>query len=85
MGPNEVMFGDADTYRKINGVRSDFFKGPWYEPSRVLPDQDSLFSMRDDDLRKELRAKLTPGVRIMLPSSLTSLASSLTFVLNSGF
>ncbi|EON98252.1 putative cytochrome p450 protein [Phaeoacremonium minimum UCRPA7] len=64
VGPNEVMFGDADTYRRINGVRSEFIKGPWYEPSRILPDQDSLFSMRDDDLRKDLKAKLAPGVRI---------------------
>ncbi|KAH7316774.1 cytochrome P450 [Stachybotrys elegans] len=61
VGPNEVMFGDADTYRSISGVRSSFTKGPWYELSRMIPDQDSLFSMRDEAGRKELRAKLTPG------------------------
>ncbi|KAK1534673.1 cytochrome P450 [Colletotrichum costaricense] len=61
VGPNEVLFGDPDTYRKISAVRSDFTKGPWYALAKVVPDQDSLFSMRDDDLRKEYRAKLSPG------------------------
>ncbi|KEY69824.1 hypothetical protein S7711_08608 [Stachybotrys chartarum IBT 7711] len=61
VGPNEVMFGDPETYRSLSGVRSEFTKGPWYSPSRIVPDQDSLFSMRDDAPRKELRAKLTPG------------------------
>ncbi|KAJ0383676.1 hypothetical protein COL922a_010000 [Colletotrichum nupharicola] len=59
VGPNEVLFGDADTYRKISAVRSDFTKGPWYELAKVVPDQHSLFSMRDDEQRKELRAKLS--------------------------
>ena len=62
IGPNEVVFGDADTYRKLSGVRSTFAKGPWYEPARVFPEQDSLFSMTDDNLRKELKAKVAPGV-----------------------
>ncbi|KAI8315315.1 Cytochrome P450 monooxygenase lolP1 [Colletotrichum sp. SAR11_59] len=61
VGPNEVLFGDADTYRKISAVRSDFTKGPWYELAKVVPDQHSLFSMRDDEQRKELRAKLSEG------------------------
>ncbi|KAM0334321.1 hypothetical protein ACHAQA_001345 [Verticillium albo-atrum] len=61
VGPNEVMFADAETYRSVNGVRSDFIKGPWYEPSRILPDQDSLFSMRDDKLRKDLKGRMAPG------------------------
>ncbi|KAK3934715.1 cytochrome P450, partial [Diplogelasinospora grovesii] len=61
IGPNLVMFGDADTYRRLSSVRSEFTKGPWYKPSRLLPDQDSLFSMRDEEKRRELRAKLTPG------------------------
>ena len=55
------MFADAETYRNVNGVRSDFIKGPWYEPSRVLPEQDSLFSMRDEGLRKDLKSRLAPG------------------------
>ncbi|KAK2052135.1 cytochrome P450 [Colletotrichum caudatum] len=61
VGPNEVLFGDADTYRTISAVRSDFVKGPWYALSKVVPDQDSLFSLRDDQERKELKAKLSPG------------------------
>ncbi|KAF5526042.1 Cytochrome P450 monooxygenase lolP1 [Colletotrichum aenigma] len=61
VGPNEVLFGDADTYRKISAVRSDFTKGPWYELAKVVPDQHSLFSMTDDEQRKELGAKLSEG------------------------
>ncbi|OBR06441.1 Cytochrome P450 [Colletotrichum higginsianum IMI 349063] len=61
VGPNEVLFGDADSYRAISAVRSDFTKGPWYALSKVVPDQDSLFSLRDDEKRKELKAKLSPG------------------------
>ncbi|KAK2777617.1 cytochrome p450 [Colletotrichum kahawae] len=61
VGPNEVLFGDADTYRKISAVRSDFTKGPWYELAKVVPDQHSLFSMRDDEQRKDLKAKLSEG------------------------
>ncbi|KAK1706239.1 cytochrome P450 [Colletotrichum lupini] len=61
VGPNEVLLGDPDTYRKMSAVRSDFTKGPWYALAKVVPDQDSLFSMRDDDLRKEYRTKLSPG------------------------
>ncbi|KAK1977679.1 cytochrome P450 [Colletotrichum cereale] len=61
VGPNEVLFGDADSYRIISAVRSDFVKGPWYALSKVVPDQHSLFSLRDDQERKELKAKLSPG------------------------
>ncbi|KAK2000903.1 cytochrome P450 [Colletotrichum falcatum] len=61
VGPNEVLFGDANSYRIISAVRSDFVKGPWYALSKVVPDQDSLFSLRDDQERKELKAKLIPG------------------------
>ncbi|KAF9878749.1 cytochrome p450 [Colletotrichum karsti] len=61
VGPNEVLFGDADTYRQISAVRSDFTKGPWYELAKVVPDTHSLFSMRNDEQRKDLKAKLTPG------------------------
>ncbi|OHW89593.1 cytochrome p450 [Colletotrichum incanum] len=61
VGPNEVLFADADSYRIISAVRSDFTKGPWYALSKVVPDQDSLFSLRDDEKRKELKAKLSPG------------------------
>ncbi len=62
IGPNEVFFGDAETYRKLSGVRSDFFKGPWYRMARVVPGTDSLFSMCDEEERKVLKAKLSPSV-----------------------
>jgi len=63
------MFGDTDTYRQISGARSLFFKGPFYATARVVPDTDSLFSMVDEDARKVLRTKLTPGVSLPSPRS----------------
>ncbi|KAK4184792.1 cytochrome P450 [Podospora australis] len=60
IAPNWVMFGDADTYRQVNGARSEFFKGDWYAPGKNA-EVDSLFTSRDEVVRKELKAKLTPG------------------------
>ncbi|KAK5657248.1 hypothetical protein OQA88_3307 [Cercophora sp. LCS_1] len=60
IGPDLVMYGDADTYRLINGARSEFTKGDWYKPSKITPN-DSIFTMSDDAERVKLKAKLTPG------------------------
>jgi len=62
VGPNEVLIGDAEEYRRICAVRSQFQKGPWYDAARVVPDQDSIFSMRDEKDRAELKSKLSAGV-----------------------
>ncbi|KAH8895772.1 cytochrome P450 [Thozetella sp. PMI_491] len=61
VGPNELLFGDADTYRRITGARSDYVKSPWYETARLLPDQHSVVSMADEEQHKVLRAKLASG------------------------
>ncbi len=44
-------------------MRSSYTKSPLFETSRILPDQDSLISMIDEEQHKDLKAKLTPGVR----------------------
>jgi hypothetical protein len=66
VGPNEVLTGDPDFYRKICGVRTPWIKGPFYEAAANLPDQHSLFSMADEKGHRELKAKLAPGVSLPL-------------------
>ncbi|KAK3312504.1 cytochrome P450 [Apodospora peruviana] len=61
IGPNEVVFGDADTFRMITGARSPFVKSPWFGASRHLPDQHSIVSMSDEDEHKIMKGKLAPG------------------------
>jgi len=62
IGPSQVMFGDAETYRRMSSVRSEFTKGPWYGAAKVTPNQDSLFTSQDEAYRKEVKTKMTPGV-----------------------
>ncbi|KAM7207210.1 Cytochrome P450 [Naviculisporaceae sp. PSN 640] len=61
IGPGTVMFGDPETHRMMSGVRSEFTKGPWYEASRMVPDQDSVFTSLDETWRKATKAKMAPG------------------------
>ncbi|GKT44664.1 cytochrome P450 monooxygenase lolP1 [Colletotrichum spaethianum] len=90
VGPNEVLFGDADSYRIIYAVRSDFTKGPWYALSKFVPDQHSLFSLRDDAKRKDLKAKLSPAIRMTMlslfntPAALSYLRHEMTTGLAKG-
>jgi len=72
VGPNELMFSDAETFRKLSAVRSRYIKGPFYELARVVPGEDHLFSMRDEEKRRLLRTKMAPGVCVIsnLPLSL---------------
>src|SRR5262245_38628876 len=46
----------------MSAVRSPYTKGEFYEFARVIPGEASLFSMRDEERRKVLKAKLAPGV-----------------------
>ncbi|KAK0609981.1 cytochrome P450 [Bombardia bombarda] len=47
IAPNVVMFGDAETDRRLSSVRSDFTKGPWYEPTKLALETDSIFTLRE--------------------------------------
>lgn len=62
IGPGTVMFGDPETHRMMSGVRSEFTKGPWYQASRMVPDQDSVFTSLDEPWRKATKAKMAPAV-----------------------
>lgn len=67
IGPSQVMFGDAETYRRMSSVRSEFSKGPWYGAAKVMPHQDSLFTSQEEAYRKEVKTKMTPGVSASSP------------------
>lgn len=69
IGPGTVMFGDPETHRMMSGVRSEFTKSPWYEASRMVPDQDSVFTSLDESWRKATKAKMAPGVCRQLRST----------------
>ncbi|KAI8316276.1 hypothetical protein K4K59_000174 [Colletotrichum sp. SAR11_240] len=61
IGPNTVMFSDPDTLKRIAAARSKYTKGEWYAVGRTTPGEDHLFSMRDEEKRKNLKSKMGPG------------------------
>ncbi|KAJ5016270.1 Cytochrome P450 monooxygenase lolP1 [Colletotrichum sp. SAR 10_99] len=61
IGPNTVMFSDPDTLKRIAAARSRYTKGEWYAVGRTTPGEDHLFSMRDEEKRKNLKSKMGPG------------------------
>lgn len=60
LGPNIIMFGDADIVRKLGAARSPFTKGPFYELSR-FSDEDNVFSACDESRHRDLKTKLSLG------------------------
>ena len=72
VGPNELMFSDAETFRKLSAIRSKYIKGPFYELARAVPGEDHLFSMRDEEKRRLLKTKMAPGVRVVSNPLLSS-------------
>ncbi|TVY80948.1 Cytochrome P450 monooxygenase [Lachnellula suecica] len=61
IGPNELMCSDADTMRRIAGVRSKYTRGGFYEAMKFNPVQDNLLSTRDENVHFELKAKTAAG------------------------
>lgn len=62
IGPNDLLASDPDVLRKMSAVRSPYRKGTFYETGRIIPGENNVVSLRDDDLHKTLRAKLSPAV-----------------------
>jgi hypothetical protein len=62
IAPGEVMFTDADAFRRVGSARGGYRKSEWYECFRFTPGQDHLISMRDDETRRVRKAKLATGV-----------------------
>ncbi|KAK5656928.1 hypothetical protein OQA88_3450 [Cercophora sp. LCS_1] len=57
-----ASFWMSDAIQKyVNGVRSNFYKGDMYIAGKFT-EPDTVFSTRDDEYRRGMKAKLTPGV-----------------------
>lgn len=61
IGPNDLVTGDAETLRMINGLRSPFKRSDWYNATAFSHDMNHAFCERDDGLHAERRTKLIPG------------------------
>ena len=55
LGPNLVVHANPDTFRQLNGVHSNFFKGGMYIGGKFT-EPDTVFSTRDDDYRRDMKA-----------------------------
>lgn len=62
LSPTEVIFSDANTLRRVSGIRSQYTRGPFYEVMRAQPNKDHVSSTRDEQRHKELKSKMGPGV-----------------------
>ncbi|ORY70305.1 cytochrome P450 [Pseudomassariella vexata] len=58
IGPNEVLTTDPEVIRMMNSVRSPYTKGDFYQLGRIVPDEDTIVSLRDDGQHKLLRSKM---------------------------
>jgi len=78
IGPNEVLYGDIDTFRNVMSSRSSFLKPKWYEGTRFT-ETHSIISMSDEEQHRVRKTKLAPGVRfeISLHPTLELLANRL--------
>ena len=61
IGPKELITDDAETLRRINGVRSPFVRSDWYEATAFSHEINHASCETDDDLHAERRTKLIPG------------------------
>ncbi|KAI1491184.1 cytochrome P450 [Biscogniauxia mediterranea] len=58
IGPNELLSTDPDVLRMMSAVRSSYTKGEFYETGRIIPEEDTVVSLRDDAAHRTLRAKM---------------------------
>ncbi|KAI3322643.1 cytochrome P450 [Xylariaceae sp. AK1471] len=58
IGPNELLSTDPDVLRKMSAVRSPYTKGVFYETGRIVPGEDTVVSLRNDDEHRALRARM---------------------------
>jgi len=62
VGPNQVLFADAETYRRLSGEHSLFFKGSWCPPSATTRYGDILSSKTNGEECRVNGTARTPGV-----------------------
>lgn len=61
VGPNELTTDDPDVLRRINGVKSTYAKGNWYNGIRFNPYHPTMFTLLDIEGHDKMKAKLSPG------------------------
>ncbi|KAK1828873.1 cytochrome P450 [Podospora conica] len=61
VSPNIVAHFDPETFRHVCSYKANYTKGLWFEFSRWDLDHYSCIAMRDNESRKERKAKLVPA------------------------
>lgn len=61
IGPNDLLTGDANVVRRINGARSSYERSDFYETPLMDPDHPNLFALTDTKAHDELKAKMAHG------------------------
>lgn len=58
VGPNELSTDDPEVIRRINGVRSNYARDPWYLAARFDPYHDNVFTILGADAHDRFKAKI---------------------------
>ncbi|KAH8200594.1 hypothetical protein TruAng_005246 [Truncatella angustata] len=58
IGPNEVLSTDPEVLRMMSAARSPYTKGVFYETGRIIPGEETVVSLRDENAHRTLRAKM---------------------------
>lgn len=61
IAPNILVTADTELVRKINAVRSPYYRSDWYKAFRFDADRENAFSETDKDRHTALKSKLSPG------------------------
>jgi hypothetical protein len=61
IGPNDLLTGNADLIRRINGARSTYERSDFYKTPLMDPDHPNLFALTDTKAHDELKAKMAHG------------------------
>ncbi|KAK0644133.1 cytochrome P450 [Cercophora newfieldiana] len=60
IGPNNILTNDAKLIQRINGVRTTYTRGEYYEPMTFYPDRDNIVTCPPAK-HQELRNKMAAG------------------------
>ncbi|EFW22229.1 hypothetical protein D8B26_001055 [Coccidioides posadasii str. Silveira] len=61
IGPDWVVCSDASEIRRIWGVRSGYYRSPWYKAIRIDPTRDSILTFCENKTHHRTRSYLLPG------------------------
>jgi len=81
IGPNEVVCIDMGELHRISGPKSQYRKDKWHLIGRMIPGQDSVFSMLEPERRRERRKMVAPAVSFSFLLSVTPQSYFLTLSL----